>query len=431
MESDFLQIGERIVWGNNLPFGLTRDDRRQHLYLVGQTGTGKSTLLTHLIRQDIENYEGCAFIDPHGDSARYILSLIPPARTDDVVLIEPSDLAHPVAINPFYHVPKDDRPLVASNLISAFKHLWSDSWGPRLEYLLYNTLAAILDAPDHLRPTILSIPRMYVDDSYRIAIVSHIIDPQVRQFWECEFVTWNERFRAEIISPVQNKVGALVSAPALRNILGQWRPSVDLVDIIESKKILIVNLAKGEIGEDKANMIGSLLVASLEAAAMRRSRISENRRSDFYLYIDEFHNFGTDAFVSILSESRKMHLCLTIAHQFLTQIPDTIRNAVFGNVGSIVSFRVGADDAERLSHELTEYSPMTLRGLERGQVCVRLLQQGEATQPFIGQICAASQPITQQTDNIRSQVRQRYSTPRIKAEKNIECWFNRPSPDVS
>ena len=429
MESDFLHIGKRIVWGNNLPFGLTREDRRQHLYLVGQTGTGKSTLLTQLIQQDIENHEGCAFIDPHGDSARYILTLIPPARIDDVVLIEPSDLEHPVAINPFYHVPKDERPLVASNLVAAFKHLWSDSWGPRLEYLLYNTLAAILDAPDHLRPTILSIPRMFVDDSYRLAVVAHIIDPQVRQFWEGEFATWSERFRAEIISPVQNKVGALVSAPALRNILGQWRPSIDLVNIMESKKILIVNLAKGEIGEDKANMIGSLLVASLEAAAMRRSRVSENKRSDFYLYIDEFHNFGTEAFIPILSESRKMHLCLTIAHQFLTQIPENILDAVFGNVGSIISFRVGAEDAERLSHELTEYSPMTLRGLERGHVCVRLLKQGEASQPFTGNIDAALQHGNHHSDKVRSQVRQRYSSSRSAVEKNINSWFNRVTPN--
>lgn len=425
MESNFLQIGERIVWGNALPFGLSREDRRQHLYIVGQTGTGKSTLLTQLFQQDIRNGEGCAFIDPHGDAARHILTLIPRSRTDDVVLIEPSDLMHPIALNPFYHVAPDDRPLVASNLVSAFKHLWRDSWGPRLEYLLYNTIAAILDAPDHLRPTILSIPRMYVDVEYRRDIVHHISDPQVRQFWEGEFASWNERFLAEVISPVQNKVGALVASPALRNILGQWRPSIDIGKILASNKILIVNLAKGEIGEDKANMIGSLIVASIEAAAMQRSRLQESNRPDFYLYIDEFHNFGTDAFVSIFSESRKMRLCLTVAHQFIAQIPESISDAVFGNVGSIVSFRVGANDATRLSHELTEYNPSAFLGLERGHVCARLSQGGEISQPFMGQIHIATQNDRTHSDNIRIQMRQRYSMSRHVVESNIRSWLNR------
>lgn len=413
------------MWGYALPFGLSREDRRQHLYIVGQTGTGKSTLLTQLFTQDIENGEGCAFIDPHGDSARQILSLIPRSRTDDVVLIEPSDLMNPVAINPFYHIAPDDRPLVASNLVSAFKHLWRDSWGPRLEYLLYNTVAAILDAPDHLRPTILSIPRMYVDREYREAIVHHIGDPQVRQFWVEEFASWTERFLTEVISPVQNKVGALVSSPALRNILGQWRPTINVAEILASKKILIVNLAKGEIGEDKANMIGSLLVANIEASAMHRSRLPEEQRSDFYLYIDEFHNFGTDAFISIFSESRKMRLCLTVAHQFIAQIPEPVSDAVFGNVGSIISFRVGSDDADRLSHELTEYRPSALLNLERGHVCARLVRDGEVTQPFMGEIHVATHQIKGRSDNIRSQVRQGYSIPRNIVEDNIRRWFNR------
>ena len=424
MESNFLRIGERTVWGYSLPFGLSREDRRQHLYIVGQTGTGKSTLLTQLFAQDIQNGEGCAFIDPHGDSARQILSLIPRSRTDDVILIEPSDLMNPVAINPFYNVAPDDRPLVASNIVSAFKHLWRDSWGPRLEYLLYNTIAAILDSPDYLRPTILSIPRMYVDGEYRDAIVNHIADPQVRQFWVEEFASWSERFLAEVISPVQNKVGALVSSPALRNILGQWRPTIDVAEILASKKILIVNLAKGEIGEDKANMIGSLLVANIKASAMHRSRLPEDLREDFYLYIDEFHNFGTDAFVSIFSESRKMRLCLTVAHQFIAQIPEPVSDAVFGNVGSLISFRVGSEDADRLSHELTEYQPSALLNLERGHVCVRLTQGGEVTQPFMGEIHVATQQIVCRSENIRSQMRQRYSLPRNLVETFIRRWFN-------
>jgi hypothetical protein len=429
MESDFVVIGEREVWGYPLLCGLARQDRRQHLYIIGQTGTGKSTLLSDLIAQDIANGDGCAFIDPHGDTARQILSRIPAHRTDHVVLIEPADLANPVALNPFFRVPKDDRPLVASNLVATFRHLWRDSWGPRLEYLLYNTIAAVLDAPDHLRPTLLSIPRMYVDPVYRRAIVTNIQDPQVRQFWVGEFESWSERFLAEVISPVQNKVGALVASPALRNILGQWRPTMDLAQIMNEQGILIANLSKGQIGEDKANMLGAFIVSGFEAAAMRRARLPEADRRDFYLHIDEFHNFGTDAFASILSESRKMRLSLTIAHQYIAQVPELIQDAIFGNVGSIVAFRVGAEDAERLARELTEYSPATLRSLPRGMVCARLLQSGEIGQPFLGQISAPVPHGRGRDTNIRLQSRQRYARDRAIVEANISAWFSRSQPD--
>jgi hypothetical protein len=428
---DNLIIGEREVWGSRLPFGLSREDRRHHLYLIGQTGTGKSTLIRALIAQDILRGEGCALLDPHGDLKESVVDLIPSHRIDDVVMIEPSDLAHPVAWNPFFRVPMDERPLVASNLTAAFKHLWRDSWGPRLEYLLYNCLAATLDAPDHLRPTILSVPRMLVDDLYRHAIVASVRDPQVKQFWTGEFALWSERFLAEVISPVQNKIGAVVSAPSLRNILGQWRPTVDLHRIMRERKILLVNLSKGQLGEDKANLFGSLIVAGFQAAAMQRAAEPEESRRDFHLYIDEFHNFGTDAFASILSEARKFRLTLVLAHQYLAQLSDEVRDAVLGNVGSIACFRVGAGDAIALAKELSEYSPATLRSLARGEVCVRLLRNGEAGQPFLG---TTQPPKSVQRSNrgtVISQVRQRYSHKRADVERRISKWLtpldNNPS----
>lgn len=423
MDGDQLIIGTREVWGHPLLFGLSREDRRQHLYIIGQTGTGKSTLLCELIRQDIERGEGCALLDPHGDLANSVLDTIPSWRTDDVVLIEPADLAHPIAINPFFRVPADDRPLVASNLVAAFKHLWRDSWGPRLEYLLYNAIAALLDCPDHLRPTLLSVPRLFVDVRYRDAVVAAVSDPQVRQFWTGEFSQWGERFLSEATAPLQNKIGAIVSAPSLRNILGQWRPTVELSAIMEDGKILVANLAKGEIGEDKANMIGSLLVASFQAASMKRSKIPEAERRDFHLYLDEFHNFGTDSFASILSESRKMRLSLTLAHQFIAQVPEHIRDAVFGNVGSIVSFRVGAEDATQIARELSEYSPATLRGLERGKVCVRLIQSGEVGQPFLGETHVPCDSHKSTAATMRTQSRQRYAHSRSGVEEKIRRWL--------
>lgn len=420
-------IGEREVYGQQLPFGLSHDDRRHHLFLIGQTGTGKSTLMGSLITQDIWNGEGCALIDPHGDLKENIVDIIPRHRIDDVVIIEPSDLAHPVAWNPFYRVPIDERPLVASNFVAALKHVWHDSWGPRLEYLLYNCLAAILDAPDHLRPTILSVPRMLVDHAYRAAIVTHICDPQIRQFWTEEFAVWNDRFRSEAVSPLQNKIGAIVSAPSLRNILGQWRPTIDLHRIMQERKILLVNLSKGQLGEDKTNLFGSLLIAGFEAAAMRRANQPEQERADFHLYVDEYHNFGTDAFASMLSEARKFRLTMVLAQQFLSQTSDEVRDAIFGNVGSIVSFRVGAGDAIELAKQLGDYSPQTLRDLARGKVCARLIQEGESQQPFLGSTLPLMKFSQTHQDKIRSQTQMRYSQTRNQVEANISRWFGNRS----
>ena len=423
MDSDHLIIGSREVWGRSQLFGLSPADIRHHLYVIGQTGTGKSTLLRELMRQHLVQGRGFALIDPHGDLADDVLDLVPSSRINDTTLIEPARLSHAVAINPFYRVPIDDRPLVASNLVAAFRHLWRDSWGARLEYLLFNSFAAILDAPDHLRPTLLSVPRMLVDERYRAAIVKHIADPQVRQFWQLEFAGWHERFRAEAISPLQNKVGAIITAPASRNMLAQWKPTIDLARIMNNGQVLIVNLSKGEIGEDKANLIGSLLVASFQSIAMKRAAIPEPERRDFHLFLDEFHNFGTDAFAAILSEARKFALTICISHQYLAQTSEEVQAAVFGNVGNLVCFRVGADDAIRLARELSEYSPATLRGLNRGGICVRLTSDGATLQPFLANTLPRQAVRLPSRATIEKRMT-RYARPREEIEGNIARWLS-------
>lgn len=423
MESS-LVIGRRHVWGGTQAFGVSAPDRRQHLYLVGQTGTGKSTLLQSLIAQDIENGAGCALIDPHGDLFQATLDAVPGHRIDDVVILQPAQLDHVVSWNPFFRVPKDDRSLVASNLTSAFRHVWRESWGPRLEYILFNAIAATLDAPDALRPTLLSIPRLLIDDAYRGAVVKHCTNPQVRFFWTKEFPCWNNRFVDEALSPVQNKVGALLSSPALRNTLGHWRSAFDVSQVMDERKILLVNLARGSLGEDKADLLGSLLVTAFQAAALKRARSAQNARPDFYLYVDEFQCFGTDIFVSILSEARKFGLALTVAHQYLGQLPTQISDAVLGNVGNLVCFRVGADDATRLARELGDYAPRTLRDLDRGDVCVRLLRDGTAQQAFLGHIEPRKSSTRTNRTTVIAQCRQRYAVDRSLVEEGIARWLN-------
>lgn len=422
MESDII-IGSRYVWGNELAFGVSSADRHQHLYLIGQTGTGKSTLLESLLVQDIRHGAGCALLDPHGDLVEAVLHSVPAHRIDDVVLVRPGDLSNPIAWNPFYRVPEDQRALAASNITAALRHVWRDSWGPRLEYVLYNAIAATLDAPDSLRPTFLSIPRLLVDERYRGRMVDTIRDPQVRFFWTQEFAHWSARFLDEALSPVQNKVGALLSAPALRNILGQWHPTIDIAQIMESGKVLLVDLSRGTLGEDKANLLGSLLVAGFQAAAMGRASLPATQRADFHLYVDEFHCFGTDIFVSILSEARKFGLCLTVAHQYLAQLPEPIAAAVLGNVANLVCFRTGAEDAHRLARELGEFAPSALSSLNRGEVCVRLLTNGETGQAFLGRTALTPRNGPSSRATITAQSRQRYSRERRLVEARISEWL--------
>lgn len=382
MTNGDLHIGTRLIWGGDYDFGISASNRRRHIYVIGQTGTGKSTLLKNLIAQDIEAGEGLTVIDPHGDLIDDVLDLVPGHRIDDVVLVDPTDRRHVVGINPFYRVPKEEQALVASNLVAAFRHVWSDSWGPRLEYILNNTVAALLEAPDSCRASFLAIPRLLVDKTYRERVLASVEDPRVLSFFRDEFDHWPARQIAEALSPVQNKIGQVLSNPLVRNVLSQWRPSFDLGTVLKKRQVLLVRLPKGQLGADPSNLLGSLLVAGILQAAMRREH--QNDRLPFHLYIDEFQNFTTDAFTSILSEARKYALTLTIGHQYFDQLRPSVRSAVLGNVGSLISFRVGADDADVLARELGDVSPEALRDLVRGEVFARLSDDTSVTQSFRG-----------------------------------------------
>ncbi len=419
------QIGLREGWGGAVPLTLSCMDRRRHVFVIGQTGTGKSTLLQQLLAQDIEAGNGCALIDPHGDLAHAVLDAVPPHRVDDVVVVNPTDAERPVALNPFYRVPVDERALVASNLTAAFKHIWRDSWGPRLEYILYNTVAALLDAPDSLRPSFLAIPLVLVRQDYRERVIRHIQDPRVRGFFVDEFCGWNERQLAEYLSPAQNKIGQFLANPFVRNIVGQWKPTVDLSAIMEKGHILIAPLSKGTLGEEPANLLGSMIVSGLQHAAMRRASMPEAKRADFHLFVDEFHNFTTDAFASMLSEVRKYGLTLTVAGQYLSQAPDDVRDAIFGNVGTIISFRVSADDADRLTKEIGDYSARTLRELSLGEICVRLTQAGQGSAAFVGRTVPETTPAHRHRANVLNQSRMRFGRDRANTETRMARWLRR------
>lgn len=327
--------------GQNTMFGLNRADRGRHLYIIGQTGVGKSGMLELLTISDIYSPYGFAVIDPHGDYALSILRRIPAERIDDVIYFNPVDMDYPIAFNPMEVTDPKLKTHTASELIGVLKRMF-DSWGPRLEYILRYSLLALLDYPDS---TMLDITRILTDKKFRNEVLTHVQDPVVRNFWLVEFASWNDKFAAEAVAPVLNKVGAFTANPIVRNIIGQPKSSFNIRQIMDERKILIVNLSRGLIGEDNAGLLGALLVTKMQLGAMSRADIDHKDRVPFYLYVDEFQNFATDSFATILSEARKYALNLTVANQYIAQMSQEVRDAVFGNVGSIIAFRTSADDA--------------------------------------------------------------------------------------
>jgi hypothetical protein len=330
--------------GHNAMFGLSRNDRNRHLYIIGQTGVGKSGLLELLTISDVYSPYGFAVIDPHGDYAQNVLSRIPAHRANDVIYFNPADTDFPMAFNPMEVTDPKLRTHTASELIGVLKRMF-DSWGPRLEYILRYSLLALLDYPDS---TMLDITRILTEKKFREDVLKHVIDPVVNNFWTVEFASWNDKFAAEAVAPVLNKVGAFTANPLVRNIIGQPKSSFNIRQIMDENKILLVNLTRGLVGEDNAALLGALLVTKIQLAAMSRADIDASQRSPFYLYVDEFQNFATDSFATILSEARKYGLNLTVANQYTAQMSQEVKDAVFGNVGSIVAFRMGADDARSM-----------------------------------------------------------------------------------
>ncbi|MGA3150076.1 MAG: DUF87 domain-containing protein [Candidatus Saccharimonadales bacterium] len=341
-ESDISLFGVTNFRGDNTVFGLLREDRGRHVYILGQTGTGKSGALELFTLSDIYYNQGFAVIDPHGDYAQHVLKFIPERRIDDVVYFNPADTEHPIGFNPLEITDPTLKGHISSELVGVLKRLFAESWGPRLEYILRYTLLALLDYPNS---TMLDITRMLTDKKFRSGVIGYIDDPVVKNFWVTEFASWNDRFASEAVAPVLNKVGAFTANPMVRNIIGQPKSTFNLRQIMDQGKILIVNLSRGLMGEDNAGILGAMMVTKIQLAAMGRADVPEAERRPFYLYVDEFQVFATESFATILSEARKYALNLTVANQYISQMEEPVRNAVFGNVGTIVCFRVSPDDA--------------------------------------------------------------------------------------
>jgi len=421
--ADNIAVFAQTNYRNELKkFGIKTDDRRRHMYLIGKTGMGKSTVLENMIVDDIRNGYGVAVVDPHGDLAEKIMDYIPNDRLQDVVYFNPSDINFPIAFNVVEQVEPHLRHLVASGLIGVFQKLWADSWGPRLEYILRNAILAILDFPGS---TLLGVVRMLSDKSYRKKVVSNITDPVVKAFWEKEFSGYADKFASEAVSPIQNKVGQFLSSSLMRNIIGQVKSAIDIRDIMDNGKILIMNLSKGRIGEDNSALLGAMMITKIQLAAMSRVDVPEADRHDFYLYIDEFQNFSTDSFANILSEARKYRLNLVLAHQYIEQLSEKVKPAVFGNVGTLVVFRVGAADAEELVKEFTPtFTEEDIVNLPKYEMYLKLMIDGIASSPFsaIGLPPLRKEDRTDNTEKVINNSREKYASDRESVEDRIMRW---------
>jgi len=401
--------------------GINPDDRRRHFYVIGKTGVGKTTLIQNMAIQDIQKGNGLAFLDPHGEASEQLLDFIPSRRINDVVYINPADIKHPIAFNIMEDVALEDRHLVASGLMSVFKKIWPDVWSARMEYILNNTILALLE---YKGSTLLGIHRMLSDPDYRKEVTQKLEDPIIKAFWEKEFAKYTQRYEMEATAAIQNKVGQFIASPLIRNIVGQVKTSFDIREIMDNKKILIINLSKGKIGEDASRLLGALLITKLQFAAMSRVDIKEEDRKDFFLYVDEFQNFATESFINILSEARKYRLNLILAHQYISQMELSVKDAVFGNVGSFVIFRVGAEDAEFLEKEFRpEFTALDMVNLSKYHIYVKLMVDGVTTRPFSAYSLLPIEELdTSNKEKIIRSCRERYSTNREKVEEKIMRW---------
>ncbi len=407
------------------PFGIKADDRGKHIYVIGKTGMGKSTLLENMAIQDIKSGNGVAFVDPHGKTAELLLEYVPESRIDDVVYFAPFDMENPMSFNIMEDVGYDKRHLVANGLMSAFKKIWVDAWSARMEYILNNVILALLEYPDS---TLLGVNRMLTDKIYRKKVVDNITDPSTKSFWVDEFAKYTDRYTQEATPAIQNKVGQFTANPLIRNIIGQPKSSFDMRKLMDEKKILIINLSKGRIGEGNANLLGSMIITKLYLAAMSRADKQETelrRLPNFYLYVDEFQSFANESFADILSEARKYKLNLTIAHQYIEQMPEEVRAAVFGNVGTMVVFRVGAYDADVLEKEFApKFYADDLVNLGFTQIYLKLMIDGVSSAPFSATTLPPILPPERSSKNIAiERSRELYAKPRAKVQKEIDDWY--------
>jgi Type IV secretion-system coupling protein DNA-binding domain len=407
-------------------FGILDEDRRKHMYILGKTGMGKSTLLENLIVQDIYNDKGLCFIDPHGDSSEYIIKRIPERRLKDLVYFNPSDLEFPIGLNILEATSGEDPYLVVSGLMQIFAHIWAGSWSSRMEYILSNTLFALLDVPGS---TLLGVVRMLSDNDYKEYVVSQIKNPTVKNFWIKEYAAFNDKYRTEAVAPILNKVGQFFSSEITLNMMGQMVSTVNFRQIMDGSKILIMNLSKGKVGESAIGLLGSMIITKLQLAAMSRVNIPEEQRKDFYLYVDEFQNFTTESFATILSEARKYRLCLTLAHQYIKQLEESdnekVKNAVFGNVGTMMCFAIGAEDAIKMEQEFEPiFSAQNLVNLSKHQLALKLGIQGKPSSPFLAQTMGPILPQEQTSLEHAIEIsRANFSVPVAQARAEISKWM--------
>ncbi|MFA6254583.1 MAG: CxxC-x17-CxxC domain-containing protein [Patescibacteria group bacterium] len=421
-QNDVIFFAETNYRNQRTRFGIKKDDRRRHMYLIGKTGMGKSTVMENMIIQDIINGEGVALVDPHGDFAEKILDFIPNSRINDVLYLNPADFEYPVAFNVMESVAQEYKHLIASGLVGVFKKLWADSWGPRLEYVLRNAILALLDYPGS---TLLGVMRILVDKTYRQKVISKIKDPVVKSFWVEEYSKYPQQFQVEAIAPIQNKVGQFLSTALIRNVVGQVKSTIDLRYIMDNQKILILNLSKGRVGEDASALLGAMIITKIQLAAMSRIDTPEEQRKDFYLYVDEFQNFATESFANILSEARKYRLDLIIGHQYIEQLEEDVQAAVFGNVGTLMCFRVGSADAEFLETEFTPYFvPEDLVNLTKYDIYMKLMIDGVASSPFSATTLPplGEKSYTGNKEKVIRVSRERYAKPRDVVEDKIIRW---------
>lgn len=410
--------------GERKKFGIKSADRSKHVYVIGKTGMGKSTLLENMAVQDIQNGNGLVFIDPHGGTAEKLLEYVPEERVKDVLYFAPFDMDNPVAFNIMEDVGAEKRHLVVNGLMSVFEKIWEDAWSARMAYILQNTLLALLEYPG---ATLLAVNRMYTDKEFRNKVVANVTDISVKSFWVDEYAKYTDKYAQEATPAIQNKIGQFAGNPLIRNIIGQPKSSFDLREIMDNKKIMIVNLSKGRVGEGNARLLGSMLVTKIYLAAMSRadeSAASLAKLPQFYLFVDEFQSFADKSFADILSEARKYKLNLTIAHQYIEQMEEEVRDAVFGNVGTMITFRVGAYDAEVLEKEFAPvFTAEDLVNLGLRQIYLKLMIDSVTSQPFSAStLPPIKEPETSYVQEILYSSRKAYARPRKEVEQAIMDW---------
>lgn len=412
-------------------FGIKSRDRRLHTYIIGKTGTGKSTFIENMIFDDIREGRGVAVVDPHGETVQHVLDFVPPSRVDDVIYFNPADVDFPIGFNILESVNPELRAIVASGAVGIFKKIFGESWGPRLEYILRNAILALLDYPNS---TLIGVMRILTDTAYRRVVVSNITDPVIKDFFVNEYEKYDPKFRNEAIAPIQNKVGQFLSSSIIRNVVGQPKSSMDISQIMDTGKILLADLSTGKIGEDNSALLGSMLITKIQLAAMQRAYVSEAERRDFYLYVDEFQNFATDSFATILSEARKYHLNLVMTNQYISQLSEAVAGAIFGNVGTMIAFRVGASDAQVLQKEFEPvFEANDLINQANYHIYIKMAIDGVTVPAF----SAGTLPPPADKDDLAAQVKERsraqYGRPRADVEEYIAEWstpisLNSPAP---